>query len=221
MKPIIDYSLYLVTDSVLMSADTVEQSVEQAIKGGCTLVQLREKKKSSLDFYKTAVKVKAVCGHYGIPLIINDRLDIALAVDAEGIHIGQEDLPAKIVRKLIGNDKILGVSASNLNEAAQAEKDGADYIGVGAMFATGTKADAKSVSLDELKTIKSRIQLPIVIIGGINKNTIPIFSDTGIDGIAVVSAVVSKSDITSAARELKDLFQKTMRRNLLCHFQER
>lgn len=209
MKPTIDYSLYLVTDSALMSADTVEQSVEQAIMGGCTLVQLREKEKSSLDFYHTAVQVKAVCDRCGTALIINDRVDIALAVDADGVHIGQKDLPAKIVRKLIGGGKILGVSASDLDEALQAEKDGADYIGVGAMFATGTKADAKSVSLDKLKAIRSRIRLPIVVIGGINQNTIPLFSGTGIDGIAVVSAIVSESDITSAAREIKDLFLKT------------
>lgn len=209
MKPTIDYTLYLVTDSALMSAETVEQSVEQSIKGGCTLVQLREKDKSSLDFYDTAVKVKAVCGGNGVPLIINDRVDIALAVNADGVHIGQKDLPAKIVRKLIGEDKILGVSVSNLNEALLAEKDGADYLGVGAMFATGTKTDAKPVSLDGLKEIRSRIQLPIVVIGGINKNTAPLFAGTGINGIAVVSAIVSQNDIAAAARELKELFLKT------------
>jgi len=207
MKPIIDYTLYLVTDSSLMSTDTVEQSVEQAIKGGCTLVQLREKEKSSKGFFDTAMSVKAVCGSSGIPLMINDRVDIALAVDADGVHIGQKDLPAKIVRDLIGNDKILGVSASNLVEALQAEKDGADYLGVGAMFATGTKTDADTVSMEELSKIRKKTHLPIVVIGGINQNTIPLFSGSGINGIAVVSAIVSKRNILAATRELKDLFK--------------
>jgi len=207
MKPIIDYTLYLVTDSSLMSTDTVEQSVEQAIKGGCTLVQLREKEKSSKDFFDTAMSVKAVCGSSGIPLMINDRVDIALAVDADGVHIGQKDLPAKIVRDLIGDDKILGVSASNLVEALQAEKDGADYLGVGAMFATGTKTDADTVSMEELSKIRKKTHLPIVVIGGINQNTIPLFSGSGINGIAVVSAIVSEHNILAATRELKDLFK--------------
>lgn len=206
MKPEIDYSIYLVTDSELMSTETTPQAVEQAIKGGCTLVQLREKKLSSLDFYNTALKVKAITAHYNIPLIINDRVDIALAVNAEGVHIGQSDLPAKDVRRIIGNDKILGVSASGLNEAVQAERDGADYIGVGAMFATGTKADAELVSMESLRDIRRTTGLPIVVIGGINKNTIPFFAGSGVDGIAVVSAIISEKDIALAASGLKGLF---------------
>ena len=206
MKPEINYSIYLVTDSELMSTETVEQAVEQAIKGGCTLVQLREKKLSSLDFYNTALKVKTITDHYNIPLIINDRVDIVLAVDAAGVHVGQSDLPAKIVRNIIGNDKILGVSASSLTEAMQAEKEGADYLGVGAMFITGTKTDAELVSLESLKEIKRTTSLPTVAIGGINKDTIPLLADTGIDGIAVVSAIISEKDISMAASSLKSLF---------------
>jgi len=206
MKPEINYSIYLVTDSELMSTETVEQAVEQAIKGGCTLVQLREKKLSSLDFYNTALKVKTITDHYNIPLIINDRVDIALAVDAAGVHVGQSDLPAKIVRNIIGNDKILGASASSLTEDMQAEKEGADYLGVGAMFITGTKTDAELVSLESLKEIKRTTSLPIVAIGGINKDTIPLLADTGIDGIAVVSAIISEKDISMAASSLKSLF---------------
>ncbi|CAH0122173.1 Thiamine-phosphate synthase [Paenibacillus sp. CECT 9249] len=202
----IDYSLYLVTDRGLMSTHTVEHSVELAIQGGCTLVQLREKTLSSLDFYRTAVRVKAVCDRYKVPLLINDRVDIALAVDAAGVHVGQTDLPAGIVRGMIGEGKLLGVSASDLAEALQAERDGADYIGVGAMFATGTKADAKSVSMNELKEIRTAIRLPIVAIGGINPDTIPLFQGMGIDGIAVVSAIVSEDDIALAAKKIKDLF---------------
>lgn len=206
MKTEIDYSIYLVTDSELTSSQTIEQAVEQGIKGGCTLVQLREKKLSSLDFYNSALKLKAVTDHYNIPLIINDRVDIALAVEAAGVHVGQRDLPAKKVRKIIGNDKILGVSAASIAEAVQAEKDGADYLGVGAMFATGTKTDAKLVSMESLKDIKRASNLPIVAIGGINKDTLPLFKGTDIDGIAVVSAIIAEEDIGMAASSLKSLF---------------
>lgn len=139
MKPKIDYSIYLVTDRDLMSTETLEEAVEKAIIGGCTLIQLREKDCSSLDFYNTAVRVKEITDKYNIPLIINDRVDIALAVDAAGVHVGQSDIPAAIVRKVIGNDKILGVSTGSVNEAIEAEKNGADYLGVGAMYSTGTK----------------------------------------------------------------------------------
>lgn len=209
MKSNIDYSLYLVTDRALMSTNTVEESVELAIKGGCTIVQLREKELYSLEFYNTALKVKAITDHYDVPLIINDRLDIALAVGAQGVHIGQNDLPAKIVRKIIGEDKILGVSVSNLWEALQAKEDGATYLGVGAMFATDTKEDASFVSMEELIKIKQEVALPIVVIGGINKSTIPLFADKEIDGIAVVSAILSEKNITFATTKLKDLFLKT------------
>lgn len=205
MKPKVDYSLYLVTDRKLMSTPTLEDAVKQAIDGGTTLVQLREKDASSLEFYQTAVKIKRITDANHIPLIINDRVDIALAVDAAGVHVGQSDLPAHIVRSIIGKNKILGVSASSLCEAVQAQKDGADYLGVGAMFATGTKTDAKLVSMEELKKIRSAVDLPIVVIGGINRKTIPIFNHTGIDGIAVVSALISAKDISSEAGILKNL----------------
>lgn len=203
MKNKIDYSLYLVTDHELMSTPTLEEAVEQAIKGGTTLVQLREKTASSLEFYQTAVKVKQVTSRYHVPLIINDRVDIALAVDAEGVHIGQSDLPARSVRSILGRDKILGVSASTLEEALRAREDGADYLGVGAMFATGTKNDAKLVSMEELQKIREAVKLPIVVIGGINQRTVPLFDGMGIDGIAVVSALMSAEDITGEAKKLK------------------
>ncbi len=209
MKPNLDYSLYLVTDRELMSTPTLEQAVEQAIEGGCSVVQLREKTASSRQFYDAAVRVKEITDRYGVPLIINDRVDIALAVDAAGVHVGQSDLPAYIVRRIIGDHKILGVSASSLSEALKAQQDGADYLGVGAMFATDTKSDAELVSLQELKAIRSAVPLPIVVIGGINPRTIPLFSETGIDGVAVVSALISADDIAEAARNLKRLFQKT------------
>ena len=184
-----DYTLYLVTDRQLMSCDSLTEAVEQAILGGCTMIQLREKELSSLEFYNQAVAVKQVTDKYHIPLIINDRIDIAMAVQATGVHIGQHDLPAAAVRKVI-----------------QAQQDGADYLGVGAMFPTGTKTDADSVSMEELQKIRAAVSLPIVVIGGINKGNAGRFKPMGIDGLAVVSAIIAQSDIKAAAAELKDLF---------------
>ena len=201
-----DYTLYLVTDRQLMSCDSLTEAVEQAILGGCTMIQLREKELSSLEFYNQAVAVKQVTDKYHIPLIINDRIDIAMAVQAAGVHIGQHDLPAATVRKVIGENMLLGVSASSIAEAIQAQQDGADYLGVGAMFPTGTKTDAESVSMEELQKIRTAVSLPIVVIGGINKGNAGRFKPMGIDGLAVVSAIIAQSDIKAAAAELKDLF---------------
>jgi thiamine-phosphate pyrophosphorylase len=201
-----DYTLYLVTDRQLMSCDSLTEAVEQAILGGCTMIQLREKELSSLVFYNQAVAVKQVTDKYHIPLIINDRIDIAMAVQATGVHIGQHDLPAAAVRKVIGENMLLGVSASSIAEAIQAQQDGADYLGVGAMFPTGTKTDADSVSMEELQKIRAAVSLPIVVIGGINKGNAGRFKPMGIDGLAVVSAIIAQSDIKAAAAELKDLF---------------
>ena len=201
-----DYTLYLVTDRQLMSCDSLTEAVEQAILGGCTMIQLREKELSSLEFYNQAVAVKQVTDKYHIPLIINDRIDIAMAVQATGVHIGQHDLPAAAVRKVIGENMLLGVSASSIAEAIQAQQDGADYLGVGAMFPTGTKTDADSVSMEELQKIRTAVSLPIVVIGDINKGNTGRFKPMGIDGLAVVSAIIAQSDIKAAAAELKDLF---------------
>jgi thiamine-phosphate pyrophosphorylase len=205
MKPEIDYSLYLVTDRTLTSTPTLEEAVEQAIAGGCTLVQLREKTASSLEFYRSALSIKRVTDAHGVPLIINDRVDVALAVDAAGVHVGQSDLPADVVRRMIGPDRILGVSVRSVAEAVQAEADGADYLGVGAMFATTSKQDAEPVSLAELRRIRATTALPLVAIGGVNRETIPALTGTGIDGVAVISALVAAPDIAAAARELRGL----------------
>ncbi|HQD50544.1 MAG TPA: thiamine phosphate synthase [Defluviitaleaceae bacterium] len=203
MKRSIDYTLYLVTDRELMSTKKLEDAVEQAILGGCTVVQVREKNCSSLEFYEIALKIKEITDRYQIPLIINDRIDIALAVDAAGLHIGQKDIPAKTVRKIVGKDKIIGVSASNFEEAIRAYHDGADYLGVGAMFTTDTKKDAEHTSMEELIKIRKEIPLPIVVIGGINEENIRDFKDIGINGFAVVSAIITKPDIKKAAENLK------------------
>ena len=204
MKP--DYSLYLVTDRMRMSTKTLGEAVEQAVIGGCTMVQLREKEILSLDFYVLASEMKKITDRYGIPLIINDRMDIAMAVGAAGIHIGQKDIPADIARKVIGKDMLLGVSAVSVAEAVNAAKAGADYLGVGAMFPTGTKPDAGFVSMEELGRIRKAVDIPIVVIGGISKENAMLFQPMGIDGLAVVSAVIAQPDIKKSAADLKSLF---------------
>lgn len=204
MKP--DYSLYLVTDRMRMSTKTLGEAVEQAVIGGCTMVQLREKEILSLDFYVLASEMKKITDRYGIPLIINDRMDIAMAVGAAGIHIGQKDIPADIARKVIGKDMLLGVSAVSAAEAVNAAKAGADYLGVGAMFPTGTKPDAGFVSMEELGRIRKAVDIPIVVIGGISKENAMLFQPMGIDGLAVVSAVIAQPDIKKSAADLKSLF---------------
>ena len=201
-----EYSLYLVTDRMLMSTKTLGEAVEQAIAGGCTLVQLREKEISSLDFYVLASEMKKITDRYGIPLIINDRIDIAMATGAGGVHIGQRDIPADIARKVIGKDMLLGVSVGSAVEAIDAVKAGADYLGVGAMFPTGTKPDAGFVSMEELGRIRKAVDIPIVVIGGISRENAMLFRPMGVDGLAVVSAVIAQPDIKASAADLKSLF---------------
>jgi thiamine-phosphate pyrophosphorylase len=182
---------------------SIEETVEQAILGGVTIVQLREKDISTLEFYNTAIRVKSVTDKYNIPLIINDRLDIAMAVDAAGLHVGQDDMPARVARTLLGKGKILGVSARTIDEALSAEEDRADYIGVGAVFPTDTKKDAKQVDFNKLKAITGAVSIPVVAIGGINKENAGMLEGTGIKGIAVVSAIMGKEDIRKASMDLK------------------
>ncbi len=204
MKP--DYSLYLVTDRMRMSTKALDKAVEQAVIGGCTMVQLREKEISSLDFYALALEIKKITDRYGIPLIINDRIDIAMAAGATGVHIGQKDIPADIARKMIGKDMLLGVSATSVEEAVNAAKAGADYLGVGAMFPTETKPDASHVSMEELGKIRRAVDIPIVVIGGISEENAMLFKTMGINGLAVVSAVIARPDIKRSAATLKSLF---------------
>ena len=205
-KQKVDYSLYLCTDRRLMTSGSIEECVEQAIRGGVTVVQLREKDCSSREFYELALRVKRVTKQYQVPLIINDRVDIALAADADGVHVGQKDLPCQEVRRLVGEKKIVGVSAANRAAALQAAADGADYIGVGAVFATGTKQDAVVIAPEELAAIRQAVSIPMVAIGGIQKQTLPLLKGTGIDGVAVISAIVAQPDVEQAARELKELW---------------
>ncbi|MDU4961079.1 MAG: thiamine phosphate synthase [Sporomusaceae bacterium] len=196
------YSLYLVTDRRLLAGADLAAAVEQAILGGVTLVQLREKDASSRDFYQQAVSVKAITTKYGVPLIINDRADIALAVDADGLHIGDEDLPLPAARRLLGPRKLIGVSAATLAEAKATEAGGADYLGVGAVFPTATKNNADSVSLDDLRRITAAVSIPVVAIGGINETNISRVMTAGVAGAAVVSAIIGRPDPCQAARQL-------------------
>ena len=201
----LDLSLYLVTDK----SEDVEKflnTIEEAIKGGVTVVQIREKTADTLDFYNLALKVKKITTKYNVPLIINDRVDVALAIDADGVHVGQSDMPCDITRKLIGKNKILGVSAATIKEAQKAEKDGADYIGTGAVFPTTTKDDASSVTKQELKDIVDSINIPVVAIGGINLNNAHELTDTGIAGLSVVSAIMSSDNPKKSSQELLNIF---------------
>lgn len=206
----IDYTLYLVTDRRMPQGDTLEGVVEKAIQGGVTLVQLREKSGDTGVLYERAVALKKITDQYHIPLIIDDRIDVMLASGADGVHVGQSDMPAHIARAMIGSDKILGVSAANLQEALQAEADGADYLGVGAMYPTATKTDADFTTMETLKEIKRKVHIPVVAIGGINQNTIQDFRNSGIDGFAIVSAIMASQTPETAARELKELIERTI-----------
>ena len=204
-KKKVNYSLYLVTDRELLDGRDLYQSIEQAIRGGVTLIQLREKSVSTKEFLEIALKVKETTSRYGIPLIINDRVDIALAVDADGLHVGQDDMPMAKARELLGPDKIIGVSVSTVAEAILAEQQSADYLGVGAIFPTSTKTDAKKASLEELQLIKNSVTIPVVAIGGINKTNAQQVMATGIDGLSVVSAILAQDNIQEAARILRGL----------------
>lgn len=200
----IDLSLYLVTDN----SDDEEKflkTIEDAIVGGVSIVQIREKTANTIDFYNLALKVKEITTKYNVPLIINDRVDIAIAIDADGVHVGQSDMPCDITRKLIGEDKILGVSASNVNEAKKAEKDGADYVGSGAIFPTSTKDDASTITKKDLTDIVESINIPVVAIGGITLENASKLNDTGISGLSVVSAIMSSDNPQKSAKKLLNI----------------
>ena len=199
----IDYRLYLVTDRKQPAPGTFEKVVEEALEGGVTLVQLREKEGDTGLLFERAVKLKQITKAYHVPLIIDDRIDIMMAADADGVHLGQSDMPAALARKLIGADKIMGVSAGTLEEAVKAEKEGADYLGVGAMFPTATKKDADITTPETLRKIMDTVHIPVVTIGGMNERTIPLFKGYGLSGFAVVSAIMASREPEKAAKKLK------------------
>lgn len=198
-----DLLLYAVTDRSWLGTRTLWEQVEDALIGGATFVQLREKELEEQEFLQEAIELKALCERYGVPFVVNDNVEIALMADADGVHIGQKDLEAGYVRSLLGEDKILGVSAQTVEQAVLAEKMGADYLGVGAVFATGSKADAEAVSLETLREICNAVHIPVVAIGGIGMGNVSSLSGTGISGVAVISAIFAAENIREATKELK------------------
>lgn len=199
-----DLLLYLCTDRVLALGRPIEEAVEAALAGGVTMLQLREKEASTREFYQIALAVKEITQRYKVPLVINDRLDIALAVGADGLHIGQSDLPISVARRLVGDSILIGVSASTVAEAVAAQRAGADYVGAGAVYPTGSKADAgAAIGLDGLAQICAAVSIPVVAIGGVNANNAAAVMQAGAEGIAVISAILSQPDIGAAAAALR------------------
>lgn len=199
-----DLLLYAVTDRAWLNGEMLSSQVEKALKGGATFVQLREKELNEASFLEEAVEIKKLCKAYHVPFVINDNVDIAIAMDADGVHVGQNDMEASDVRAKLGPDKIIGVSAQTAEQAVLAQQRGADYLGVGAVFPTGSKADAEDVSLDTLKEICQSVHIPVVAIGGISKNNVEQLSGSGICGVAVISAIFAQPDIEQATGELKE-----------------
>lgn len=187
--------LYLITDSDILRGRDFYKCIEDALKGGVSMLQLREKNLSGKEFLEKAIKLRKLTRRYNVKFIINDRVDIAMLSDADGVHVGQSDIPVSDVRKLLGNDKIIGVSARTVKEALKAKEDGATYLGVGDMFGTTTKSDAKSVSIETLKNIKEKSNMPIVAIGGLNLENRHRLNECNIDGYAVISAILKCNDI--------------------------
>ena len=196
--------LYAVTDRSWLGNRTLAEQVEDTLKGGATFIQLREKELDFDDFVKEARAIKTLTAAYKIPFVINDAVEVALAVDADGVHVGQDDMAAGELRKRIG-DKIIGVSADTVELALKAEADGADYIGVGAIYATATKTDAEVVPIETIAAICQAVTIPVVAIGGLNETNIHNLAGTGVDGVALVSAIFAKDDIVRATRELRSL----------------
>lgn len=206
-----DLLLYAVTDSTWLNGRTLAECVEEAVRGGATFVQLREKNISDREMAELGRKIKAVTDRYGVPFVINDSVDAAIACGADGVHVGQSDTAAAEARARLGEDKIVGVSAHTVEEALAAQAGGADYIGVGAMFLTDTKADVSVVTPGLLKEICSAVDIPVVIIGGLKKDNIPVFKGCGADGAAVVSALFAEGDIENAAKVLKKVCSDTFK----------
>ena len=202
--------LYAVTDRTWLNGETLYKQVEEAIKGGVTFVQLREKNLDEKSFLNEALEIQILCKKYNIPFVINDNVEIARKINADGVHVGQSDMKAENVRAILGNDKILGVSAQTVEQALYAQKEGADYIGVGAVFPTGSKLDADNVSLDTLKEICSAVNIPVVAIGGIGIDNVSKLKNSGITGIAVISAIFASDDIELATKNLKEETKKVI-----------
>ena len=200
-----DMRLYAVTDRSWLGDKKLADQVKECLEGGVTFLQLREKKLDEGAFYEEALEIKKLCKEKGVPFIINDNVDVALRCDADGVHVGQSDMEAQDVRAKLGADKIIGVSARTVEQAVKAEKMGADYLGVGAVFSTSTKLDAREVSWETLKEICETVSIPVVAIGGITADNLSQLAGTGVDGVAVVSAIFAQKDIKAATENLRKL----------------
>lgn len=206
-----DLLLYAVTDRSWLGEESLYSQVEKAIKGGATFVQLREKELDEEHFLEEAKEIKELCKKYQVPFVINDSVKIALAADADGVHVGQSDMEAGDVRAKLGPDKIIGVSAQTVEQALLAQEHGADYLGVGAVFPTGSKADADEVSHETLKEICDAVDIPVIAIGGISTDNVKKLSGNGLCGVAVISAIFAKKDIEKAAGELRELAEEMVK----------
>lgn len=203
--------LYAVTDRAWIGKQNLYEQVESALKGGATCVQLREKNLDEGLFLEEAIKIKSLCKKYGIPFLVNDNVDIAIKCEADGVHVGQEDTAVSKVRKLVGDKMIIGVSVQNINEALESIKNGADYLGVGAMFSTSTKLDANVIPFENLKSVCNAVNIPVVAIGGIGKNNIMKLAGSGADGVALVSAIFGAKNIEEECRELRRLSEQMIK----------
>ena len=203
-----DTTLYFITDSTSFSEEEFLCRVEKALKGGVTLVQLREKNKTTREYIALAEKVHGLTRKYNVPLIIDDRIDVAMAVDAEGVHLGQSDMPVDIARRILGDDKIIGATAKTVPQALEAYRNGADNLGVGAIYPTTTKVKTVLTSVDTLKEIVKAVPIPVNAIGGLNKDNMSVLKGSGIAGVCVVSAIMKADDPQKAAEEIKEKFSK-------------
>ena len=203
-----DLLLYAVTDRMWLNGRTLKEVVKESLDGGVTFLQLREKNLDDKHFLEEAVELQELCKQYKVPFIVNDNVDIALKMNADGVHVGQSDIKAADVRAKLGPDKIIGVSAQTVEQAVLAQQRGADYLGVGAVFPTGSKADADDVSFETLKAICEAVTIPVVAIGGITQENLEQLKGSGICGIAVISAIYAQSDIKEASRKLKETTKK-------------
>lgn len=200
--------LYAVTDRAWVGRQSLYEQVESALKGGATCVQLREKEMKEDDFLAEALEISALCKQYEVPFFINDNVEVAVKCKADGIHVGQEDMAAAQVRQRVGSNMIIGVSAHSVAEALEAVKNGADYLGVGAMFSTSTKTDVNLLSKDVLRDICAAVDIPVVAIGGISKSNLPQLAGTGVDGVALVSAIFGADDIEKECRLLRRMWEE-------------